>query len=207
MRTRVKICGITSVADAQAAVQAGADAVGLVFYPPSSRYVDVATAADIVSALGPFVTPVGLFVNAKRATVEEILARVPLGLLQFHGDESPEFCVGFGVPYVKAVRMAPDQAVVPVVADHVAACAILLDSFESSRPGGTGRVFDWARIPSDLGKPLILAGGLTPDNVGDAIAQVHPYAVDVSGGVEWAPGRKDAQRMQRFCQCVQEGCS
>ena len=182
-----------------AAVEAGADALGFVFYAPSPRAVDATTVAAIIAALPPFVTPVGLFVDAPEEAVRAVLSMAPLALLQFHGSEPPAYCSRFGRPYIKAIRMAPDLNVAVQARHYADAAALLLDSYDAVRPGGTGARFDWARIPQDLGRPMVLAGGLTPDNVGVAIAQVRPYAVDVSGGVESAPGVKDRERMTLFC--------
>lgn len=204
MRTRVKICGITRMQDARAAVEAGADALGFVFYGPSPRSVEIDVAAAIMADLPPFVTPVGLFVDAAPEWVRQVLSRVPLGLLQFHGSEPPAYCRAFGRPYIKAVRMAPGADVGAQARLHGAAAALLLDAYDAARPGGTGSCFDWTQVPVDLGRPLVLAGGLTPDNVGLAVTQVRPYAVDVSGGVESAPGIKDRERMILFCRRARE---
>ncbi|MDA8390346.1 MAG: phosphoribosylanthranilate isomerase [Gammaproteobacteria bacterium] len=204
MRTRVKICGITRIQDAMAAVEAGADAVGFVFYRPSPRCVEIDAAAAIMAALPPFVTPVGLFVDAAEDWVRQVLSCAPLALLQFHGSEPPAYCGAFGRPYIKVVRMAPGTDVGAQARLYGAAAGLLLDTYDAARPGGTGASFDWARVPADLGRPLVLAGGLTPDNVGLAVAQVRPYAVDVSGGVESAPGIKDRERMTLFCRRARE---
>lgn len=197
-RTRVKICGITRVEDAQAAVAAGADAIGLVFYAPSPRAVTVAQARAICAALPPFVATVGLFVNAEADAVREVLREVPLDLLQFHGDEDAGYCAQFPRPYLKALRMRDDVDVASVLAEHARARALLLDTYHPTLRGGTGAVFDWEAIPGALRNRVVLAGGLNEHNVADAIAQVRPYAVDVSGGVEAAPGIKDAQRIKAF---------
>lgn len=197
---RIKICGITSVEDALVAVAVGADAIGLVFYPKSPRHVTPEQAAAIVRAVGPFVTTVGLFVDASHAEVEAVLAQVPLQLLQFHGDESPAFCAAFQRPFIKAVRMT--EAVDVTAAEHRFAAAgavgLLLDSYSPAAPGGTGETFRWERIPTVRQLPLVLAGGLSPDNVALAVQQVKPYAVDVSSGVEITPGRKDSARIAAF---------
>ncbi len=197
---RVKICGITSIDDAQAATVAGANAIGLVFYANSSRCVTVAQAADIARAVGPFVTTVGLFVDAAREEIEAVLQAVPLQLLQFHGQETPAFCASFNRPFIKAIRMADGVDVLTADREYAAAGALglLLDSYSPAAAGGTGETFGWERIPATLQLPLILAGGLSPENVAAAIAQVKPYAVDVSSGVETAPGRKDSARMAAF---------
>lgn len=204
MRTRVKICGITRVEDALAAADAGADAIGLVFYEKSARCIDVARAQAITRALPPFLTVVGLFVDAGDDEVRQVLEAVRLQVLQFHGAETPMQCRRFGVPYIKAVRMH-EQADVPGAADiYDDALALLLDTHVGSAPGGTGRTFDWSRVPSGLGKPIILAGGLMPENVADAVARVRPYAVDVSSGVEQTPGIKDSAKMHAFIAATQQ---
>ncbi|HQQ62319.1 MAG TPA: phosphoribosylanthranilate isomerase [Pseudomonadales bacterium] len=198
--TRTKICGLTSVADAQVAVQAGADAIGLVFYPKSPRCITTQQAAAIARACGPFVTVVGLFVDASAEAVSEVLRKVPLHVLQFHGNESPAFCASFQRPFIKAIRMAEGVDVLALDAAFADAGALglLLDSYSPAAPGGTGETFGWERIPAGRRLPLILAGGLSPDNVVDAIARVKPYAVDVSSGVENAPGQKDSARITAF---------
>lgn len=204
MRTRVKICGITRVEDALAAAEAGADAIGLVFYSKSARCIDVPRAQAITRALPPFLTVVGLFVDADAAEVRQVLDQVRLHVLQFHGAETPTECRRFGVPYIKAVRMH-DQADVPGAARlYEDALALLLDTHVPSQPGGTGRTFDWSRIPPGVGKPIILAGGLMPANVADAILKVRPYAVDVSSGVEQTPGVKDIAKMHAFIAATQQ---
>ena len=202
--TRIKVCGITSVEDVRAAVAAGADAIGLVFYAKSPRYVTPQQAAAIARAVGPFVTTVGLFVDAGRAEVEAVLAQVPLQLLQFHGNESAVFCASFQRPFIKALRMADGVDVAAVEAEFAAAGALglLLDSYSPAAPGGTGETFGWERIPVERRLPLILAGGLSPDNVAAAVRYVRPYAVDVSSGVEIAPGRKDSAKITAFVQTV-----
>ncbi len=199
MPTRVKICGITSPADAQAAAAAGADAIGLVFYAPSPRAVDIDTARAIVAALPPFVTRVGLFVDAAPEEIERVLLNVALDVLQFHGRETPEDCGRYGRPYLKAIAMGEGVDLHAAEVRYAAAQGLLVDTYQKGRPGGTGRVFDWGLVPTGLAKPIILAGGLTPENVGEAIARVGPYAVDVSGGVESAPGIKDERRLRAFC--------
>ena len=197
-RVRVKICGITRPQDALAAAHLGADAIGLVFFPSSPRAVTIETAKAIVDVLPPFVCKVGLFVNAAPDEINRILKEVTLDLLQFHGDEKPEQCIGHSKPFIKAVRMQ-DNIDLNAVAGHYAdASALLLDSFVEGIHGGTGQVFDWSMVPANIGKPLILAGGLTSANVATAIEKVRPYAVDVSGGVESAKGIKDAQKIAEF---------
>lgn len=195
---RSKICGITRVDDALTAAKAGADAIGLVFYAKSPRAVDVRQAREIVAALPPFVTTVGLFVNASRCEINEILEAVPLDMLQFHGDETPAQCEGFHRPWFKALRVGNGEDIEAQVARYANASGILLDTFVAGVPGGTGERFDWSLIPAALAKPLILAGGLTAENVQQAIAQVRPYAVDVSGGVEASKGVKDASKVMAF---------
>jgi phosphoribosylanthranilate isomerase len=195
---RVKICGITSVADAQLAVQAGADAIGMVFYAPSPRAVTIDQARLIAQSVGPFVTLVGLFVDAENFFIEEVLAKVSLHVLQFHGDESHDFCESFQRPYLKAIRMRPDLNVEKAIADYPGASGILLDAYRAGVPGGTGETFDWQRVPKNSTKPIVLAGGLTPENVAQAINTTQVYGVDVSGGVESSPGKKDAQKVQTF---------
>ncbi|WP_212630348.1 phosphoribosylanthranilate isomerase [Pseudomonas sp. KB-10] len=202
MHVRSKICGITRVQDALAAVEAGADAIGLVFYAKSPRAVSVEQAAAIVQALPPFVTCVGLFVNMPRDDVQAVLQRVPLDLLQFHGDESPVDCEGYGRPYIKALRVRPGEDLAATMALYAGARGILLDTFVEGVPGGTGAAFDWSLVPPDVAKPIILAGGLEASNVAAAIRQVRPYAVDVSGGVEASKGIKDADKIRAFVQAV-----
>ncbi|MWV13786.1 phosphoribosylanthranilate isomerase [Pseudomonas sp. R-28-1W-6] len=202
---RSKICGITRVEDALAAAAAGADAIGLVFYAKSPRAVSVEQARQIIAALPPFVTTVGLFVDAGRDELRQILAQVPLDLLQFHGDESAEQCEGHGRPYIKALRVKAGDDVAAQVARYPGAAGVLLDTFVEGVPGGTGLAFDWSLVPAGLAKPVILAGGLTPENVAAAIARVRPYAVDVSGGVESAKGIKDADKVRAFIRAAQGG--
>jgi len=199
---RSKICGITRVEDALAAAEAGADAIGLVFYAKSPRAVSVQLARAIIAALPPFVTSVGLFVDASRCELGEILDAVPLDLLQFHGDETPAECDSYGRPYIKALRVKPGDDIAAQVALYESARGVLLDTYVPGIPGGTGEAFDWSLVPADLRKPVILAGGLTTANVAQAIAQVRPFAVDISGGVESAKGIKDAARIQAFMAAV-----
>lgn len=203
MRIRTKICGITRVEDALIAAQAGVDAIGLVFYAKSPRAVSVAQAKDIIAALPPFVSTVGLFVNTSRAEINAILAELPLDVLQFHGDETPDDCEGFARPYFRALRMQPGVDIAQEAAKYTSAQAILLDAWVPGVHGGTGERFDWAQIPVDLAKPLILAGGLNADNAPQAMQQVKPWALDVSGGVESSKGIKDADKMRRFLYAVQ----
>ncbi len=200
--TRVKICGITRIEDAHAAAGAGADAIGLVFYDRSPRCVGVDQARAVLASLPPFVTSVGLFVNAPAAQVEAVLGALPLDLLQFHGDESPEFCRGFGRPYLKAVRVKPGVDLVKYAASYADARGLLLDAYVEGTPGGTGQAFDWGLIPARLPLPVVLSGGLDAANVGEAIRRVRPWAVDVSSGVEAAKGIKDAAKIAAFMQGV-----
>ncbi|AUZ60479.1 Phosphoribosylanthranilate isomerase [Pseudomonas sp. XWY-1] len=201
---RSKICGITRIEDALAAAEAGADAIGFVFYAKSPRAVDVRQARAIIAELPPFVTTVGLFVNASRCELNEILEVVPLDLLQFHGDETPQDCEGYHRPWIKALRVRPGDDLEAASRLYAGARGILLDTYVPGVPGGTGEAFDWSLVPARLGKPIILAGGLSADNVGQAIAQVKPYAVDVSGGVEQAKGIKDAAKIAAFMRAVKQ---
>lgn len=196
--TRVKICGITRVEDALAADRNGADAIGLVFYERSPRHVGVAQAKQLAGALPPFVTIVGLFVNAEAAFVREVLANVPLDLLQFHGDETPEYCAQFNKPFLKAIRVKAGVNLLQCASDFRGARGLLLDAHVEGIPGGTGTAFDWALIPVDLPLPVILSGGLDAGNAAAAIEQVRPYALDVSSGVETSKGIKDAAKIAAF---------
>lgn len=196
-RTRIKICGLTREEDVIAAVREGADAIGLVFYPPSSRSVSFDRARALCAHIPPFVTIVGLFVNPDPGEVEAALARLPIQLLQFHGDEDESFCARFACPYMRAVRMKPGVDLLNYQASFPSARALLVDAFVDGYGGG-GQTFDWSLIPPSLPAPLVLSGGLTPDNVGDAVSRVRPWAVDVSSGVESAKGIKDAERIARF---------
>ena len=197
MRTRVKICGITRPGDGVAAAQAGADAIGLVFYPQSPRFLSTERAAEIRDALPPFVQTVALFVNPDAAQIAQVLGRVKPGLLQFHGDETPEFCAQFGVPFVKACRIKAGVDASQYLQPYARAAAWLLDSF-GPEYGGVGESFDWSLVPRGLSRPLILSGGLEQKNVARAIQAVHPWGVDVSSGVESAKGIKDAGKMSAF---------
>lgn len=202
MRTRVKICGITRLEDGLAAAAAGADAIGLVFVDASPRRVDPAQAQAIVAGLPPLIKLVGLFSDAPAERVQAVLGAVALDLIQFHGREPAEFCRRFGRPYIKALRMAEGLDPRVEAGRYADAAGLLLDSFHPQLTGGTGETFDWTRVPRDLGRPLILAGGLTPDNVGAAVAAVRPYAVDVSSGVESSKGIKDAAKVAAFVRAV-----
>ena len=201
---RSKFCGITRIEDALAAAEAGADAIGFVFYAKSPRAVDVRQARAIIAELPPFVTTVGLFVNASRCELNEILEVVPLDLLQFHGDETPQDCEGYNRPWIKALRVRPGDDLEAACRLYAGARGVLLDTYVPGIPGGTGEAFDWSLVPARLSKPVILAGGLSAQNVGQAIAQVRPYAVDVSGGVEQAKGIKDAAKIEAFMRAVKQ---
>ena len=198
MRTRVKICGITRAEDALFAARCGADAIGLVFYAASPRAVTLEQAGQIARSLPAFVTCVGLFVNPRPLDVEEVLRQVPVDCLQFHGDENADFCQQFDHPYIKAIRVSADTDIHLLTGQFNQARAVLLDTFVNDVPGGTGLPFDWARVPADCPKPVILAGGLTVENVAGAIRHVRPYAVDVSGGVEQHKGIKDQAKIRDF---------
>lgn len=203
-RVRIKICGITRSEDARAAVALGADALGFVFYEASPRNVDLERASAIVAELPPFVSAVGVFVDPDSARVEEVLGEVRLDVLQFHGDERPADCERFGRPYLKGIRMKPGIDPRSVARAHAGAQALLFDAYVPDKRGGAGQTFDWSLVPCDLDRPVVLAGGLTADNVADAIRMVRPYGVDVSGGVEGSrKGIKDLQKMQRFIRAVQ----
>jgi phosphoribosylanthranilate isomerase len=202
---RVKICGITRVEDALAAAAAGADAIGLVFYAKSPRAVGIEQARTIIAALPPFVTTVGLFVDIECDELQRILASVPLDLLQFHGDESPEQCESINRPYIKALRVKAGDDIAAQVNRYPGAKGILLDTYVEGVPGGTGEAFDWSLVPEGLSKPVILAGGLHADNVASAVARVRPYAVDVSGGVEANKGIKDAEKIAAFIRAARGG--
>ena len=201
-RTRIKICGLTREEDVRAAVAAGADAIGFVFYPPSPRYVSFERAAELARLVPPFVSIVGLFVNPAPDFVREALAKVPLQVLQFHGDEQETNCVGFGLPYIKAARMRPGLDLLKYAACFPSAQGLLVDAFVEGNGGG-GETFDWSLIPSKLPLPLILSGGLNAGNVAEAVRCVQPWAVDVSSGVEAAKGIKDAVRIIEFVAGVQ----
>ncbi|NIB41331.1 phosphoribosylanthranilate isomerase [Pseudomaricurvus alkylphenolicus] len=202
---RVKICGITSEADAEAAVAAGADAIGLVFYSKSPRYVEPQQAAAIARIVGPFVTVVGLFVNESATQVKQLCDEVGLHLLQFHGDEDEQYCRHFGQPYMKALRMKPELDVAPLINQYPSAAGILLDAYRPGVPGGTGETFDWQRVPRNPPRPLVLAGGLNPENVAVAVQATGVYGVDVSGGVESSPGQKDAEKIATFVRRAKTG--
>jgi phosphoribosylanthranilate isomerase len=196
--TRIKICGITRVEDVLAAAKSGADALGMVFYDKSPRHVGIAQAAQLASVIPPFVTLAGLFVNASAETVRAVLQAVPLDVLQFHGEEEPDFCAQFGRPYLKAIRVKAGVDLVQCAARYGRAQGLLLDAYVEGTHGGTGAGFDWALIPQDLPLPIILSGGLHAGNVAAGIKQIRPWAVDVSSGVEAAKGIKDAAKIAAF---------
>ena len=196
-RTRIKICGLTREQDVDAAVAAGADALGFVFYPPSPRYVDLDLAAVLMRRVPPFVTITALFVNAQPEQVEAALTSLPIQLLQFHGDETEAECRSYGRPYLKAARVRPGFDLVNYAACFPGAAGLLLDAFVEGYGGG-GEAFDWNLIPQGLAQPLILSGGLNPANVKEAVARVRPWAVDVSSGVEAAKGVKDPAKIAAF---------
>jgi phosphoribosylanthranilate isomerase len=202
MRIRVKICGITRVEDARSAVACGADAIGLVFYPHSPRRVSLEQARRISQAVAPFVTVVGLFVDESPAVIRQVLEKIPLDLLQFHGQECNDDCKPYGLPFIKSVAMHPETNLRQAINEYPDARGILLDAWQPLTHGGGGESFDWRQIPPDLPVPIILAGGLTPDNVGTAIRQVRPYAVDVSSGVEIDKGVKSADKIAAFMKGV-----
>ncbi len=208
MRTRVKICGITRTEDALAAISSGADAIGFVFWQQSARNILPQQARPITKTIPAFVTTVGVYVDPTVEWVHETATIANLGLLQFHGNESPEFCDQFSLPYVKALRIKEDMDLLEYANRYQSAKALLLDTYSANLPGGTGEVFDWTLIPANLPLPIILSGGLTPDNVVHAIAKVKPWAVDVSSGVEASKGIKDINKISVFmqrvknCECI-----
>ncbi len=202
MRTRIKICGITRVDDALQAAHAGADALGLVFHEPSPRAIALEVAAEIVAAIPAFVTTVGLFVDASPARVEQVLSRVNLDCLQFHGHETSAECERYGMSYIKVARVRQGFDLVQYAVGYQRARALLVDAYVEGIPGGTGKTFDWAQLPDALPLPLVLSGGLTPENVGLAVRSVRPWAVDVSSGVERAPGLKAADKVLQFIEGV-----
>lgn len=202
MRIRVKICGITRREDALAAVASGADAIGFVFWERSARFVSPADARKITECLPPFVHTVGVYVNPEKTWVEESAATAGLSLLQFHGDEPPEFCNRFHLPYIKALRVKEGLDLLQCAQHYEGARSLVLDAYQADMPGGTGRVFDWGLIPADLPIPWVLSGGLHPENIMAAIRHACPPAVDVSSGVELAPGIKDPDKIAAFMQGV-----
>ena len=202
MRTRVKICGITSVGDGLAAARHGADAIGLIFYPPSPRLVTLERAREIAASLPSFVARVAVFVNPSAAEVEAVIRACRPDLIQFHGEESADFCRSFGVPYLRALRVRPGVDLLESLSLFGDAAGWLLDAYRQELYGGTGEAFDWGLIPRELARPLILSGGLDAENVGAAIRRVRPWAVDVSSGVEAAKGVKDERRIAAFMEAV-----
>ncbi|SFI21360.1 phosphoribosylanthranilate isomerase [Nitrosomonas sp. Nm34] len=202
MPVRVKICGITRVEDALVAVQHGADAIGFVFWRQSTRFISSAHAREIVVRLPPFVNVVGVYVDPSPEWVEETSIAAGLNLLQFHGEETPEFCNQFKLPYIKALRVRREMNLLQYAELYQNAKGLLLDAYTAGMPGGTGQVFDWSLIPTDFPLPLVLSGGLNSDNVVNAIRQVRPWAVDVSSGVEAAKGIKDVNKISAFMQGV-----
>ncbi|WP_035851667.1 phosphoribosylanthranilate isomerase [Deefgea rivuli] len=204
MRTRIKICGLRDAATALQVAKLGADAIGLVFYPPSPRHVSADVAAEIVAALPAFVMSVGLFVNESAEVVSSVLAKVPLDLLQFHGDEDLAYCSQFGRPFIKALRVKPDLNLLEYAQRFVSPLCrgLLLDAWVDGVPGGTGESFDWSVLPSEWPLPLILSGGLHPENVASAVERVQPWAVDVSSGVESSKGVKDLHQVELFIRAL-----
>ncbi|PHS71994.1 MAG: phosphoribosylanthranilate isomerase [Cycloclasticus sp.] len=202
MRTRVKICGITQTNDALAAIEAGADALGFVFYDKSPRYLDILKAKKIFNEITPFINKIALFVNPSYEYVMEAVNTLPIDVLQFHGDEDEAFCKSFNTPYLKAVRIRPTTDLKDVASQYGSASGLLIDAYDSTQYGGTGQTFDWNLLPQDASLPLILAGGLNSQNVYDAIKQTNPYAVDVSSGVEKSKGVKEHSLIQQFMQEV-----
>ena len=198
MRTRVKICGFTQTEDLLAAARLGVDAIGLVFYPPSPRNVSIAQAAEMLKRLPAFVSVVALFVNAEEDWIRQVLTRINVDCLQFHGDESAQDCRRYAKPYIKAIRMKPDTNLADIELQYTDAAGLLLDAYHPGVQGGTGSGFDWEMIPGNCRLPIILAGGLSPDNAALAVQQVRPYALDVSSGVEREKGIKDAVKMADF---------
>ena len=202
MNTLIKICGITSEVDARIAVQAGAHALGFIFYAPSPRFVEFERAREIIEGLPPFITTVAVLVNHSVQDVQRLLNKVPVNILQLHGDEPPELCESYGYPYIKALRIHTIAAASVEAGKYPGARALLLDTLVGDRYGGTGKSFAWQHLPDSLNRPIVLAGGLDPENVAQAVRTVRPYAVDVSSGVEKAKGTKDAVKIRRFVEAV-----
>ena len=198
MITKVKFCGITNLKDAISAAELGADALGFVFYPKSPRFISPKNAKEIIKKLPPFISMVGLFVNQSKSEVEEVIKGCPLNLLQFHGDENEAFCKQYNLPYIKAISMKSDVDLLKCVQEYNSAKALLLDTFSKVARGGSGEVFDWKMIPPNTLKPIIVAGGLTPDNVQTLLEVISPYGVDVSSGIEINKGLKDYKLMKKF---------
>ena len=201
-RTRIKFCGITRIEDLQIAVDLGVDAIGLVFCPASPRAINVQQACTLIDLCGPFITCVGLFMDQDAGTINSLIEQVSVDMLQFHGDESEQFCCSFGLPYLMSVAMGGNVQAVSE-SDYTSASALLLDSNELGQPGGSGKQFNWENIPA-LKRPIILAGGLNPNNVSNAVKQVRPYAVDVSSGIESAKGIKEINKMKDFVSSVRD---
>ncbi|TXR54950.1 phosphoribosylanthranilate isomerase [Reinekea thalattae] len=204
MRTRIKMCGMTRSEDVEAACQAGADAIGMIFYPPSGRYIEVSQAEKLAQHVSLAVDKVALFVNPEVNFVNDVVAATGADILQFHGDESAEFCQQFGRRYIKALRVKSAAEVAEKIAEHHQADAIMLDAYVKGVPGGTGQQFDWSMTPESIRHKLFLAGGLNADNVGTAIQALRPYAVDVAGGIEQAPGIKDIDKIFAFAEAVRQ---
>ena len=198
MITKVKFCGITNLQDAISAAELGADALGFVFYPKSPRFISPKNAKEIIKKLPPFISMVGLFVNQSKSEVEEVIKDCPLNLLQFHGDENESFCKQYNLPYIKAISMKSDVDLLKCIQEYNSAKALLLDTFSKVARGGSGEVFDWKMIPPNTLKPIIVAGGLTPDNVQTLLEVISPYGVDVSSGIEINKGLKDYKLMKKF---------
>lgn len=203
-RTRIKFCGLTRAEDVQAAVALGVDAIGLVCYPPSPRSLSVAHLAELGALCPPMVTVTALFVDPDPREVRAVLDTGVVDLLQFHGQESTEFCRQFGRPWMKALTMHPELDLTEQMSTYVGARGLLLDAWHPERVGGTGLAFDWSRIPPELASHIVLAGGLSAENVGDALRMVRPWAVDVSSGIESSAGIKDRTRMAAFVAAVQQ---
>jgi phosphoribosylanthranilate isomerase len=201
-RTRIKFCGITRLEDLQVAIDLGVDAMGLVFCPTSPRAINVQHACMLIDRCGPFITSVGLFMNQDEGTISSLIEQAPVDMLQFHGNESEQFCRSFGLPYLKSIAMGGAGQTVSK-SDYVSASGLLLDSNELGQPGGSGKQFNWQNIPA-LDRPIILAGGLDANNVSDAVKKIRPYAVDVSSGIESAKGIKDTNKMKKFVSSVRE---
>jgi phosphoribosylanthranilate isomerase len=205
IQTRIKICGITRLEDALSALELGADALGFVFVQKSPRYIEPAKAAEIIAQCPPFASIVGLFMDHDADFVRQVMNVVPMSILQFHGDESADYCQSFTLPYIKAIPMGAGVEPVSYADAHPASKAFLLDSHGGGKSGGSGETFDWDAIPKNFARPLILAGGLDANNVKSAVTEINPYAVDISSGVEAAKGIKDAQKMASFIAAVKEG--
>lgn len=207
MRTRIKICGITNAKDAQYCASLGVDAIGLIFHPDSPRYLRVEQAIQIIESVPAFMTTVGLFMDADAATVSTIIDSARLDCLQFHGEESAEYCHQFGIPYIRAIPMGDMRSGIAMrdsMNQYHRSCGFLFDSHTQNSAGGSGKIFDWTQIPEDIANPVILAGGLNPDNVQSAIHTVKPYAVDCSSGVEYRPGKKSHEKIKQFIEKVND---